>query len=643
MKRFWLKILLLVPLPLIVVGFTWFVDPVHLRNADQYEYGIARLILDGKRVTNISNPNEAAYIKFVVDGLKTRKDVLVLGSSRSKLLRSDSFAGRPLFNNSIAGGGLVDYLAIYHMYRQKGLIPSVVVVELSPWILMRDYASIWKTLNANKQDLERWVLSTAQQKPEHLETLSSVRADFSEFLSLGYFQTSFYTWANRTAHPKKHQQSYFVWQEGTLPMGETVLADGSAIYPEYVEHSRDREQVTALAVEYAQKPAGVPNGIDPDCQKVLEAFLDQLAHDGVRAILYLPPYHPKTYTLMVNSPQNRIILAEQKYYEELAQRKGLTLVGSYNPADFDLGETAFFDGSHPTQEAVRKLFATCLPGEGVMASAKINPPDRVELVGVDNPNGLEVVHEKPFFWIGGGDTCLSVRSPREGAMRISFHAEPGPSLPTTPIRNLGLRTADGFTKSVVLKDYPNVEIAVPINQGQNEICLSPLDKPTVLEQPNGDRRPLLVGVSNLQVEFLPDDAVAVQRTALPYEFASGWHAVEHNGPDWLCWTDGRGRLSLRMGKDSTVTLSGEILSGRRPNNVDLVVNGEKVRTFAIDWTEWAFRPFDHQLLKLKAGLNVIEFVSEKPALVQQSDPRPLAVAIKNVTITEVYDRHASVK
>jgi len=95
MKRFWLKILLLVPLPLIVVGFTWFVDPVHLRNADQYEYGIARLILDGKRVTNISNPNEAAYIKFVVDGLKTRKDVLVLGSSRSKLLRSDSFAGRP--------------------------------------------------------------------------------------------------------------------------------------------------------------------------------------------------------------------------------------------------------------------------------------------------------------------------------------------------------------------------------------------------------------------------------------------------------------------------------------------------------------------------------------------------------------------
>ncbi len=185
---------------------------------------------------------------------------------------------------------------------------------------------------------------------------------------------------------------------------------------------------------------------------------------------------------MVNSPQNRIILDEQKYYEELAQRKGLTLVGSYNPADFDLGETAFSDGSHPTQEAVRKLFAARLPGEGVTASAKIDPPDRVELVGVDNPNSLEVVNKKPFFWIGSGDTCLIVRSPRKGTMRISFHAEPGPSLPTTPVRNLALKTTAGFTKSVVLKEYPNVEIAVPINQGRNEICLTPLDKPTVLSR-----------------------------------------------------------------------------------------------------------------------------------------------------------------
>jgi hypothetical protein len=633
MKRFWLKVLLLVPLPLIVVGFNWPVDPVHLRDADQYEYGIARLILDGKRVTNISNPNEAAFIKFVVDGLKTRKDVLVFGSSRAKLVYSDSFAGRSVFNNSISGASLVDYLAIYQMYRQKGLIPSVVVVELSPWILKRDYVSVWKTLNASKFQLEQWVLFPSQQRSYHLEVLSSLRADLSEFFSLGYFQTSFYTWANRTAHPSKHPGSYFVWQEGTLPVNETELADGSAVYEEYVEHPRDREHVTARAIEYAQNPVGVPAEIEPDRQKVLEAFLDQLAHDGVRAILYLPPYHPKTYALMVQSPQNRIILELQKYCEDLARRKGLTLVGSYNPADFGLGEDAFFDGSHPTHEAVRKLFAARLPAEGVMASAKTDLPDHLELVGVDNPNGLEAVYEKLFFWIGGGTTCLTVRSPHSGWMRISFHAQAGPSLPTTSVRNLSLKTTDGFTKSVVLKDYPNEEITVPINQGKNEICLTPLDKATRLEQSNGDHRLLLVGVSDLQVEFLPDAAVAVQRTTLPYEFASGWLPVEHSGQDWLCWTDGRGRLSVSVSNNTVATLSGQILSAQRPNDVDILVNGEKAASVRIDWTKWEFRDFPPVDVPLKAGENIVEFVSHNPAITIATDGRALAVAVKNLRLT----------
>src|SRR5271167_4741143 len=110
MKRFWIKLLLLLPIPLLVIGFNWLVDPVHLRSAYQYEYGIAHLILQGKPVTNISNPNEALYLKYYVAGLTNRQDVLVLGSSRSKLIRADSFPGLSLFNNSIGGAGLVDYL-----------------------------------------------------------------------------------------------------------------------------------------------------------------------------------------------------------------------------------------------------------------------------------------------------------------------------------------------------------------------------------------------------------------------------------------------------------------------------------------------------------------------------------------------------
>src|ERR1041385_7536359 len=140
MKNFFGKLLLLLPLPLLVIGYNWFIDPVHLRDSEQYEYGIARQILAGQRVTNISHPNEEAFIKFIVDGSKSRRDVLVFGSSRSKLIRADVFRSGSFFNNSISGAGLIDYLAIYDMYRQHRLTPSTVILELSPWILMQNHS-----------------------------------------------------------------------------------------------------------------------------------------------------------------------------------------------------------------------------------------------------------------------------------------------------------------------------------------------------------------------------------------------------------------------------------------------------------------------------------------------------------------------
>ncbi len=633
MKRFWINLLLLLPVPLLVIGFNWFVDPVHLRNPDAYEHGIAHLVLAGKRVTNISNPNEAAFLEFVIAGLPARKEVLVFGSSRSKLIRSDSFPGHSLFNNSISGGGLVDYLAIYQMYRRKGLVPSLAVVELSPWILMRDYSSVWKAFNAQKQSLEQQALAPSDGGNGPVKPHTLTHADLTEFLSPGYFQTSFYTWLNHRTHPSRQNTAYCEWREGALPLGETMLADGSAIYPEHVQHPPDRERVTALAIQYAEKPAGIPTAIDPGRERVLEAFLDELARDGVRVVLYLPPYHPRSYSLMANSPQNRIIVDEQRVYETLARRKNLTLVGSYNPSDLGLDERAFFDGSHPTEETVRQIFAAALPGAGVQTAADALVTSRIEFTGIDNPNGLETVNHKPFFWIGDGDTCLSVRSSRAGLAVLAFQAEPGPSLPATPVRHLALKASDGGAQSISLNEYPEVEMTVPVKQGANEICLTALDKSTVPQQPNGDRRPLLVGVSDLRIRLLPLGADQPAGQPCPFALRTGWHQVEHNGPDWLCWNDGRGLISIVVSTNTTATLSGQILAAERPNDVDVLVNGSNVATLEIAWTNWAFREFDPVTLPLKSGSNVVEFISHRAAIRLPSDNRLLAVAVKNLAVT----------
>ena len=46
---------------------------------------------------------------------------------------------------------------------------------------------------------------------------------------------------------------------------------------------------------------------------------------------------------------------------------------------------------------------------------------------------------------------------------------------------------------------------LPIKAGKNRIVFQPLDRPTLKVLPNGDKRPLLVGVHGLQVAWVDED------------------------------------------------------------------------------------------------------------------------------------------
>ena len=43
---------------------------------------------------------------------------------------------------------------------------------------------------------------------------------------------------------------------------------------------------------------------------------------------------------------------------------------------------------------------------------------------------------------------------------------------------------------------------LPVTYGVNIVRINSLDTPTVLQQPNGDTRPLLLGIRDPQVEFI---------------------------------------------------------------------------------------------------------------------------------------------
>jgi len=116
-----------------------------------------------------------------------------------------------------------------------------------------------------------------------------------------------------------------------------------------------------------------------------------------------------------------------------------------------------------------------------------------------------------------------------------------------------------------------------------------------------------------------------------FRLSAGWHNLEGNGSDWWRWTDKTGKVTVTAAQRSEVVLAGELFSWRQPNTVDVVLNGTTAATVNVTWDR--FGPFKPIPLSLKAGTNTIAFVSHKPAVTTAQDPRPLAVAVKNLSLT----------
>jgi hypothetical protein len=324
-------------------------------------------------------------------------------------------------------------------------------------------------------------------------------AKYQELLSLGYFQTSFFTLIRRLFSPAGERATYFEWEIGDIAMGSTMMADGSFIFPERAQNRGDLEKVRAQAITYGEQPVGIPATVDPRSGELLSAFIVALKESGCKVVLFLPPYHPKTYEMLASSERYKTIVGVEAYVEDLGRKLGVTVLGSYNPAGLSLDETSFIDGSHATEDAMRKVFDGHVPG----VASPLPVESGVELLGISNPNGFEVVNKRPFFWIGGGNTYINLRSSRPGVVVLTLNCEPGPSLPETRDRRLLITAPPGFSETLKIDEYPNASFAVPVREGITQICFQPLDTPTAAVLPNSDSRQLLIGVSEVRPELVP--------------------------------------------------------------------------------------------------------------------------------------------
>jgi glycosyltransferase involved in cell wall biosynthesis len=114
-------------------------------------------------------------------------------------------------------------------------------------------------------------------------------------------------------------------------------------------------------------------------------------------------------------------------------------------------------------------------------------------------------------------------------------------------------------------------------------------------------------------------------------FSAGWHQREADGADWLRWTTGIGKLTVKAARDGTLELAGEIASLQRPNDVEVRLNGQTVASWHLAG-EFGFKAFEPLSLGVGPGQSTIELVSANPGIAAPPDSRVLAIAVRNLVV-----------
>lgn len=347
MKRLLAKlVLLLAPVFLLVAAVNYLIDPSLLFGNGRIEREMTQTMLSGQNIANILNYDHRLLQKFYFEGLQQTPDIVVLGSSRSMLVRQSHFPGHSLYNAAVAGGSVEDYLSIYQLMLNNGHTPQTVILDISPWVFNRNNGQTrWRSLSAEYfQALDR--LEIDHGLDEYLRSIDVEK--YSALFSLPYLQESL-RWVNR-------DNTYYA-----TPLtytGEVIkLSDGSRVYGDDEENRSEAELNRLVSTAIDNLPEFAE--LDPYFMQVFDAFVERLQADGVQVVFFLAPYPPAMYAADALHPS---ALAVEQYLQTMAAENKILLLGSYDTAAAGCDALEFYDSVHPRPSCIAKLGLEAVTG-----------------------------------------------------------------------------------------------------------------------------------------------------------------------------------------------------------------------------------------------------------------------------------------
>lgn len=339
---------------LAIAGFNYRMDPAGMFRSDQYEAGIADIIVSKQNVANLSDYDERLVQKYILEKGAQKLDVLVLGSSRTMQIHGYLFPGQSFFNNSVSSAALEDDIAIFDMYKERNLLPKKVILGLDPWLLNgNNELHAWETLRDQYYAGASYLGIDIKNEKGSASANTRQYRKYMELISMPYLKASMDSWKKRS------KGMYYPTQETDLP--ESIrFADGALGYPAS-KRNISVEDAHKAAMEFNKNELGKFLGnfdkLDERNMDKFVRFVEYMQNQGIEVVFFLSPYHPLVYENIVNDPKYAAVLKTENYFREFAKEHNIVVMGDYDPTASNLSDDGFYDGMHPKTESINKIFA----------------------------------------------------------------------------------------------------------------------------------------------------------------------------------------------------------------------------------------------------------------------------------------------
>lgn len=339
------------PILFVLVGFNYLIDPANLFRSERFCRELADILLKGRNAMILGNYEERLLQKYYINGLAERKDMVVLGSSRTLQINSDMFPGRSFFNNSVSGVSIEDLMAIYWQYRKRDLLPAAMIIGLDPWLLNKNQLTRYWAIKSDYDECAAYLSVKNERRRSNLDCFQN---KFLELFSPSYFQISFWYWL-KGLQGKNEADMRCLPTSDRIAKEMIKLSDGSINYGiniRSITPSEVRRKVLADPSAYSLEEF---TQLDPGLKIKFERLIQLMLKEGVRVSFFLVPYHPLEYHILATSDKYKIILEVENYYLDFASKQKIKTYGSYNPEVFFLSGADFYDGMHAKQRALEKI------------------------------------------------------------------------------------------------------------------------------------------------------------------------------------------------------------------------------------------------------------------------------------------------